>query len=245
MRVRLRFSKLGKVRFTSHRDVARIWERALRRAELPVAYTEGFSPRPKLQLRAGPVHRPRVARRVPRRRPRGPTRPPVDVDGLPARLDPVPARRASTCTAAAAVEPGTPSLQQAVTSCTWRHRGAAAPTPTARRAPSSAVLGRRRARRHPGAQGQARSPTTSGPPSCALDVVGPTDAGAELDAELATQPRGRAARRARSPPSAPRPRAEGRVCRTHQWIAASTARGASPSPLAPRRRAPHAEARAS
>ena len=35
MRVRLRFRKLGKVRFTSHRDVARLWERALRRAELP------------------------------------------------------------------------------------------------------------------------------------------------------------------------------------------------------------------
>ena len=47
MRVRLRFSKHGKVRFTSHRDVARMWERALRRASLPVAYSEGFSPRPK------------------------------------------------------------------------------------------------------------------------------------------------------------------------------------------------------
>ena len=35
MRVRLRFTKLGKVRFTSHRDLARIWERALRRAEHP------------------------------------------------------------------------------------------------------------------------------------------------------------------------------------------------------------------
>ena len=48
--VRLRFSKLGMIRFTSHRDVARIWERALRRAELPIAYTEGFSPRPKLSF---------------------------------------------------------------------------------------------------------------------------------------------------------------------------------------------------
>ena len=37
MRVRLRYRKLGKVRFTSHRDIARCWERALRRAELPVA----------------------------------------------------------------------------------------------------------------------------------------------------------------------------------------------------------------
>ena len=50
MKVRLRFAKLGKVRFTSHRDVARMWERALRRAELAVAYTEGFSPRPKLSF---------------------------------------------------------------------------------------------------------------------------------------------------------------------------------------------------
>src|SRR5215210_3122241 len=49
-RVRLRFSKVGKVRFTSHRDTARCWERALRRAELPVAYTEGFSPRPKVSF---------------------------------------------------------------------------------------------------------------------------------------------------------------------------------------------------
>ena len=50
MRVRFRFSKLGKIRFTSHRDVARLWERALRRAELPVALTEGFSPRPKVHF---------------------------------------------------------------------------------------------------------------------------------------------------------------------------------------------------
>src|SRR3954466_11109388 len=50
MKVRIRFSKLGKVRFTSHRDVARIWERALRRAAVPVAYTEGFSPHPKLSF---------------------------------------------------------------------------------------------------------------------------------------------------------------------------------------------------
>ena len=37
--VRLRYAKVGKVRWTSHRDAARIWERALRRAELAVAYT--------------------------------------------------------------------------------------------------------------------------------------------------------------------------------------------------------------
>jgi len=50
MKIRIRFSKLGRVRWTSHRDVARMWERALRRARLPMAYTEGFSPRPKLSF---------------------------------------------------------------------------------------------------------------------------------------------------------------------------------------------------
>ena len=45
-RLRVRFSKLGKIRFTSHRDVARMWERALRRSGLPVARSQGFNPRP-------------------------------------------------------------------------------------------------------------------------------------------------------------------------------------------------------
>jgi len=45
-RLRLRFSKEGKIRFTSHRDVARMWERAFRRSGLPVAYSQGFVPHP-------------------------------------------------------------------------------------------------------------------------------------------------------------------------------------------------------
>jgi radical SAM-linked protein len=49
-RVRFRFSKTGKVRFTSHRDVARMWERALRRSRLPVALSQGFSPHPLLSF---------------------------------------------------------------------------------------------------------------------------------------------------------------------------------------------------
>ena len=48
--LRVRFTKLGKVRFTSHRDVARMFERAFRRADLPLAYTEGFSPRPRISF---------------------------------------------------------------------------------------------------------------------------------------------------------------------------------------------------
>jgi len=45
-RLRVRFAKVGKIRFTSHRDVARMWERALRRSGLPVARSQGFNPRP-------------------------------------------------------------------------------------------------------------------------------------------------------------------------------------------------------
>lgn len=48
MKIRLRYTKLGRIRFIGHRDLARIWERAIRRAGLPVAYTQGFSPRPKI-----------------------------------------------------------------------------------------------------------------------------------------------------------------------------------------------------
>src|SRR5262249_24815297 len=48
IKVRLRYAKRGKLRFTSHRDVARAFERALRRAGLPIAYSQGFSPHPKV-----------------------------------------------------------------------------------------------------------------------------------------------------------------------------------------------------
>src|SRR5207302_1043609 len=54
MKVRVRFNKLGKIRWTSHRDVARMWERAFRRLSLPLAYTQGFSPRPKVSFGLAP-----------------------------------------------------------------------------------------------------------------------------------------------------------------------------------------------
>lgn len=44
----MRYAKRGKLRFTSHRDIARAFERAVRRAHLPVAYSQGFSPHPKI-----------------------------------------------------------------------------------------------------------------------------------------------------------------------------------------------------
>ncbi len=48
--VRLRFSKRGKVRFVGHRDIARAFERAFRIVGLPLAFTQGFSPRPKVSF---------------------------------------------------------------------------------------------------------------------------------------------------------------------------------------------------
>jgi radical SAM-linked protein len=47
-RVRLKFAKRGRLRFLSHRDVARSFERAVRRAGVPVAHSHGFSPHPRL-----------------------------------------------------------------------------------------------------------------------------------------------------------------------------------------------------
>ncbi|MET0426042.1 MAG: TIGR03936 family radical SAM-associated protein [Actinoplanes sp.] len=47
-RIRIRYAKRGPLRFTSHRDFARAFERALRRAVVPIAYSQGFSPHPKI-----------------------------------------------------------------------------------------------------------------------------------------------------------------------------------------------------
>jgi radical SAM-linked protein len=47
-KLRLRYTKRGRLRFTSHRDIARTFERALRRAGVPMAYSQGFSPHPKV-----------------------------------------------------------------------------------------------------------------------------------------------------------------------------------------------------
>jgi len=47
-RLRLRYAKRGRLRFSSHRDFQRAFERALRRAGVPMAYSAGFSPHPKV-----------------------------------------------------------------------------------------------------------------------------------------------------------------------------------------------------
>jgi hypothetical protein len=47
-RLRIRYAKRGRLRFTSHRDFARAFERAVRRADLPIGYSAGFSPHPRI-----------------------------------------------------------------------------------------------------------------------------------------------------------------------------------------------------
>jgi radical SAM-linked protein len=49
----VRYAKRGKMRFASHLDVARAFERGVRRAELPVAYSAGFTPHPKISYAGG------------------------------------------------------------------------------------------------------------------------------------------------------------------------------------------------
>ena len=50
MRLRITFSKSGALRYTGHLDLQTTWERTLRRAGLPLAYTHGFHPGPRIQI---------------------------------------------------------------------------------------------------------------------------------------------------------------------------------------------------
>lgn len=52
MRVRITFTKQGALRYIGHLDLHRLWERAMRRADLPLSYSQGFHPQPKISLAA-------------------------------------------------------------------------------------------------------------------------------------------------------------------------------------------------
>jgi len=121
VKVRARFTKIGRVRWTSHRDVARMWERALRRARVPVAYTAGFTPRPQLSFGlALPTGCESVAEYldIALDVPVDPTELVRDVGSLlPDGVDVV---------GAGVIEVGTRSLQEDVSSCTWEIRVPAA-----------------------------------------------------------------------------------------------------------------------
>ena len=139
MRLRIRFSKIGKIRFTSHRDTARIWERGLRRAGLPVAYSEGFTPRPRISFGlALPTGYESEAEYLDVELDEEAAGSGLGIDGEAAGLsglgidgeaaglsglagaltEAVPA--GITVLAAAGIDRAGPSLQEAVTSCTWR-----------------------------------------------------------------------------------------------------------------------------
>ena len=182
-RIRLRYGKVGRIRFTSHRDVARIWERSLRRTGLPVAQTEGFSPRVKLHFGLALATSCESDAEY------------LDVDFkqggvaveevMEALVGVLPDGIAVT--GGTVLAPGTMSLQQAVTSCDWdielldvtpvdlaqwvdRVRGAA-----------TLVVTRER-------KGQQISDDLA-PQVCALEVGEPTSRGVRLLATLGTQPR--------------------------------------------------------
>lgn len=52
MRIRVNFAKTAEMRFTGHLDLHRTWERIFRRARLPLAYSQGFHPQPRINLAA-------------------------------------------------------------------------------------------------------------------------------------------------------------------------------------------------
>jgi radical SAM-linked protein len=49
-RLRLIFAKKKQIKYIGHLDLVLAWERALRRAQIPLAYSKGFNPRPKIQV---------------------------------------------------------------------------------------------------------------------------------------------------------------------------------------------------
>jgi radical SAM-linked protein len=246
MRIRVRFTKQGKVRFTSHRDVARLWERALRRATLPVASTEGFSPRPKmhfgLALSTGHESLGEYLD-IDLREPEGDD---VDLDALPAMLSPL-LPVGLDIHRVAAIDRSMLSLQEAVVACDWRLEVVGVDTSTLQEA-VEAMLAAEQVTVTRERKGKEVSDDIR-PAMLALHVA----ADGWLEAELATQPRGVrpselvaalstfVARPDTAGDGAPLE--EGRVCRTHQWIVLD---GARQEPLPPGATwAPHAQARAS
>ena len=218
MRLRFRFSKLGKVRWTSHRDLARMWERAFRRVQLPLAYTQGFSPRPKVSFGlALPTGAESVAEYLDVELAEGVG---ADVVSLPGRLSaalPV----GVDVMAAALVEPGAASLQHEVTSCSWVVETAGA-TPdrlaelvaAAMAAPALVISRERKGQR-------SEQDVRPGILACQVD-------GNSLVAELAAQPR--ALRPSELLVALGPGLEEARVRRTSQWIERDGARE-EPVPL--------------
>jgi radical SAM-linked protein len=215
-KLRVRFAKTGKVRFTSHRDVARIWERALRRADLPIAYTEGFSPRPKLSfgLALSTGHESLGEYLDINLRADGP-RGDVGCEQFPALLNPV-LPVGIELQVAVELPSGETSLQQAVTSCTWHIELAGSATDSSVAAAVDRVMASdelviTRERKGETSVEDVRGAIVSS------DVLGTL-----VEAELATQPR--ALRPAEYISALDPAFRAGRVTRINQWTQADGAR---------------------
>jgi radical SAM-linked protein len=227
VRARIKFSKTGKIRWTSHRDVARMWERAFRRIDLQLAYSEGFSPRPKVSfgLALSTGHE-SLAEYLDLELLGEP-----DVASLPARLSAA-LPEGIDVIAAGVIDDRRDSLQHEVTSCSWELVAAGATLPQLRELAAKALAADAiiitRTRKGQPADDDVR------PAILAVDVLDspePADDDGRpcvrITAELATQPRGLrpAELLAALDPSLE----EVRVRRTHQWI--SRADGARAEPL--------------
>ena len=253
MKARVRFEKLGKIRFLSHRDLARIWERSLRRAGIDVAYSEGFSPRPRLHfgLALSTGHESLGEYLDIDLAPTAE----VEIVDLPARVNPfLPA--GMTAVTSAPVLAGTDSLQQAVTSCSWQIEvvgpARAELASAVQRALGATTLPVVVERKGSAVDLDARPAILALDPAsdatfATAAAVAPLRPSSVLLAELATQPRSlRPAELVRALDPA---WVEGRVLRTHQWTLIDGARlEPIPLPEGGSRGAtsiPHAEERAS
>jgi radical SAM-linked protein len=214
--LRLRFSKTGKIRFTSHRDVARMWERALRRSGLPVEYSQGFVPHPLVSFGlALPTGCESLGEYLDvRLGPPGPGETPLE--GLAEALTPL-LPDGIDVQAAALVGETEGSLQQEVASCDWELEVLGVPGEELRERVDNVltapVLTVRRQRKGREVDDDVR------PAILALSVTGPHG---QVRAELATHPRG--VRPTDLVMALGTGAAPGRACRTHQWIERDGAR---------------------
>ncbi len=210
IRLRIWFTENGKVRFVSHRDVARLFERALRKLRLPVAYSEGFSPRPKLSFGLALS----VAHESDAEYLDVELTEHVGIEDLPGALSAA-LPDGIDVVGVAELEPGAASLQQAITSCTWSIEVLGAPPAEVTAAVAEALAATERPLER--VRKGKTAVTDVRPAILALEVVGPTGGGIELRADLATSP------------VSLRPAelvevlgidglSEGRIRRLHQWM---------------------------
>jgi len=239
--VRLQYTKRGKIRWVSHRDVARAMERAFRIAQLPLAFTSGFSPRPKVSfgLALSTGHESdaeyldlEFAREI-------------DCGDLPVALTTA-LPDGIDVVAAVPLEPRAPALQEAVTAVSWAvdvraaEGGAIARDDLARYVDDAMAVGewpttRRR---------KGREVTEDVRPVVRRLDVRPGD-DAAMFMELSTQPRsakpGEILAALARAADAPDELVEARALRTHQWIERDGTRW-EPQDADTRRPAPEARA---